>query len=43
MVISYIAGLVDDEDEETDDILEMVRGMLSGGPSNRDTQPLDDL
>jgi ATP-binding cassette subfamily F protein 3 len=42
-VVSYIAGLADDEDEDMDDIVEMVRGMLSGGPSSRDPKPLDDL
>lgn len=43
VVVSYIAGLVDDEDEEVDDIVEMTRGMLQAGPSNADNQSLDDL
>lgn len=43
MVVSYISGLVEDEDEEIDDIIEMTRGMLQAGPSSRDTKPLDDL
>lgn len=43
MVVSYISGLVDDEDEEVDDIVEMTRGMLQGGPSNADSNALDDL
>ena len=41
--MSYIAGLVDDEDEEVDDIVEMTRGMLQGGPSTEDSRRLDDL
>jgi ATP-binding cassette subfamily F protein 3 len=43
VVISYISGLVEDEDEEMDDIVEMTRGMLQAGPSNSDSKPLDDL
>lgn len=43
MVVSYIAGLVDDEDEEVDDIIEMTRGMLQSGPSSSDSKALDDL
>ena len=43
VVVSYIAGLVDDEDEEVDDIVEMTRGMLQAGPSKSDNQSLDDL
>jgi ATP-binding cassette subfamily F protein 3 len=43
VVVSYISGLVEDEDEEMDDIVEMTRGMLQAGPSNSDSKPLDDL
>jgi ATP-binding cassette subfamily F protein 3 len=43
VVVSYIAGLVDDEDEEVDDIVDMTRGMLEGGPSSSDSKVLDDL
>ena len=43
VVVSYISGLVDDEDEEVDDIVEMTRGLLQLGPSNSDNQNLDDL
>ena len=43
MVVSYIAGLVDDEDEEVEDILDMTRGMLQGGPSTSDSKSLDAL
>lgn len=43
VVVSYISGLVDDEDEEMDDIVEMTRGMLQLGPSNSDNQNLEDL
>jgi ATP-binding cassette subfamily F protein 3 len=43
VVVSYISGLVDDEDEEVDDIVEMTRGMLQLGPSNSDNQNLDEL
>ena len=43
VVVSYIAGLVEDEEEEVDDILEMTRGMLQGGPSNSDSRALDSL
>lgn len=43
MVVSYIAGLVEDEDEEVDDIVEMTRGMLENGPSSSDNKVLDDL
>lgn len=41
--MSYIAGLVDDEDEEVDDIVEMTRGMLEGGPSTSEPRPLEEL
>jgi ATP-binding cassette subfamily F protein 3 len=34
---------VDDEDEEVDDIVEMTRGMLQGGPSKSDSKSLDDF
>lgn len=43
VVVSYIAGLVDDEDEEVDDIVEMTRGMLQGGPSTEDSKRLDEF
>ncbi len=43
VVVSYIAGLVEDEDEEVDDIVEAARGMLQGGPSDKDMQVLDNL
>lgn len=43
MVVSYIAGLADDEDEEVDDIVEMTRGMLQAGPSSSDNKALDDF
>lgn len=43
LVVSYIAGLVDDEDEEVDDIVDMTRGMLQSGPSSSDSKALDDL
>ncbi|GFZ42543.1 Probable ATP-binding cassette sub-family F member 3 homolog [Saitozyma sp. JCM 24511] len=43
VVLSYIAGLVDDEEEEVDDIIEMTRGMLQSGPSQSDTKALDDF
>lgn len=43
VVVSYISGLVDDEDEEVDDIVEMTRGMLQLGPSNSDNKNLDEL
>jgi len=42
-VVSYIAGLVDDEDEEVDDIVNMTRGMLRGGPFKDGSNSLDDL
>ena len=42
-MVSYIAGLVDDEDEEVDDIVDMTRGMLQGGPSDGDVNSLDNL
>ncbi|ORX33245.1 P-loop containing nucleoside triphosphate hydrolase protein [Kockovaella imperatae] len=41
VVVSYIAGLVDDEDEEVEDILDMTRGMLQGGPSTSDSKALE--
>ncbi|ODN82206.1 hypothetical protein L202_02493 [Cryptococcus amylolentus CBS 6039] len=44
VVVSYIAGLVDDEEEEVEDIVDMTKGMLSGGPSSEDTtKNLDDF
>ena len=43
VVVSYIAGLVEDEDEEMDDIVDMTRGMLQGGPSTSDSKALDGL
>ncbi|WVQ76049.1 hypothetical protein IAR50_005685 [Cryptococcus sp. DSM 104548] len=44
VVVSYIAGLVDDEDEEVEDIVDMTKGMLSGGPSSEDnTKNLDEF
>ncbi|EIW66575.1 hypothetical protein TREMEDRAFT_70139 [Tremella mesenterica DSM 1558] len=43
VVVSYIAGLVEDEDEEVEDIVEMTRGMLQGGPSSQDSSSLDDF
>lgn len=43
MVVSYIAGLVDDEDEEVDDLVDMTKGMLAMGPSSSDTTVLDGL
>jgi ATP-binding cassette subfamily F protein 3 len=43
VVVSYIAGLVEDEDEEVDDIVDMTRGMLQGGPSTSDSKALDSL
>lgn len=43
VVVSYIAGLVEDEDEEVDDIVDMTRGMLQSGPSTSDSKALDNL
>lgn len=43
MVVKYISGLVDDEDEEVNDIVEMTRGMLQAGPSSSNNKVLDDL
>ncbi|WVQ83341.1 hypothetical protein IAT38_005480 [Cryptococcus sp. DSM 104549] len=43
VVVSYIAGLVDDEDEEVEDIVDMTRGMLGGGPSSGNSTALDDF
>lgn len=43
MVVSYISGLVDDEDEEVDDIVDMTRGMLQNGPSSSKNKELDSL
>ncbi|KAK4688400.1 ATP-binding cassette, subfamily F, member 3, partial [Tremellales sp. Uapishka_1] len=43
VVVSYIHGLVNDEDEEVDDILDSTRGMLQGGPSSSDTKALDEF
>jgi ATP-binding cassette subfamily F protein 3 len=43
VVVSYIAGLVEDEDEEVDDIVDMTKGMLASGPSSSDTKVLDEL
>ena len=43
MVVSYIAGLVDDEDEDVEDITDMVRGMLQAGPSKSHEPALNDL
>ena len=42
-VVHYIEGLIDDEEEEVDDIVDMTRGMLQGGPSIKADTPLDDL
>lgn len=42
--MSYISGLVEDEDEEVDDIVEMTKGMLQGGPStSSNARLLDEL
>lgn len=41
--MAYISGLVDDEDEEVEDIVEMTRGMLQGGPSSSNNKTLEDL
>lgn len=41
--MSYITGLVDDEDEEVDDIVEMTKGMLQSGPSSSQNTDLDGL
>jgi ATP-binding cassette subfamily F protein 3 len=43
VVVDYISGLVDDEDEEVDDIVEMTRGMLQVGPSSSNNKALDGL
>ncbi|KAL1406372.1 hypothetical protein Q8F55_008071 [Vanrija albida] len=43
VVVDYIEGLVEDEDEEVDDIVEMTRGMLQGGPSSSNNKSLDDF
>ncbi|KAI9632629.1 putative translational regulator GCN20-like ABC transporter protein [Dioszegia hungarica] len=43
VVVSYIAGLVDDEDEEMEDIVDMTRGMLSSGPSTSKNGDLDNF
>ncbi|KIR75361.1 ATP-binding cassette subfamily F member 3 [Cryptococcus deuterogattii R265] len=44
VVVSYIAGLVDDEDEEVEDIMDMTKGMLGGGPSSEDNgKAIDDF
>jgi ATP-binding cassette subfamily F protein 3 len=40
--VSYIAGLVDDEDEEMEDIVEMTRGMLQSPSTSKSTE-LDSL
>jgi hypothetical protein len=40
-VVSYIVGLLEDEEEDEKDILEMTKGMLEGGPDGDDK--LDDL
>lgn len=43
VVVSYISGLVEDEDEEVDDIVEMTRGMLQSGPSSSQNKDLEGL
>ncbi|WVR03646.1 hypothetical protein IAU60_000641 [Kwoniella sp. DSM 27419] len=44
VVVSYIAGLVEDEDEEVEDIVDMTRGMLDGvAGSSKDGELLDDF
>ncbi|WWC66737.1 uncharacterized protein I206_100642 [Kwoniella pini CBS 10737] len=44
VVVSYIAGLVEDEDEEVDDIVGMTRGMLDNiGEGSKDVKILDDF
>ncbi|WVW81988.1 hypothetical protein I302_103993 [Kwoniella bestiolae CBS 10118] len=44
VVVSYIAGLVDDEDEEVEDIVGMTRGMLDNiGEGSKDAKVLDDF
>lgn len=35
-VVSYIVGLLEDEDEEEAEIIDMSRGMLEGGPDGDD-------
>ncbi|WRT63872.1 uncharacterized protein IL334_000798 [Kwoniella shivajii] len=44
VVVSYISGLIEDEDEEVEDIVDMTRGMLdSPGESSKDGKALDDF
>ncbi|OCF36245.1 ATP-binding cassette, subfamily F, member 3 [Kwoniella heveanensis CBS 569] len=44
VVVSYIAGLVDDEDEEVEDIVDMTRGMLDGvAGGSKDGKILDEF
>ncbi|BEI85284.1 hypothetical protein CcaverHIS002_0506850 [Cutaneotrichosporon cavernicola] len=43
VVINYIAGLVDDVDEDVDDIVDQTRGMLQEGPSSSDNKVLNDF
>jgi len=38
-VVSYIVGLLEDEEEEEKEILEMTKGMLEGGPDGDDNLP----
>ena len=35
-VVSYIVGLLEDEEEDEKEILEMTKGMLEGGPDGDD-------
>lgn len=42
-VAAYISGLVEDEDEEADDIVEMTRGMLDDASLVDEPTKLDDL
>jgi hypothetical protein len=35
-VVSYIVGLLEDEEEDEGEIIEMSRGMLEGGPDGDD-------
>ena len=42
-MVSYISGLVEDEDEDVEEIVEMTRGMLQGGPVDSEPKMLDDL
>jgi ATP-binding cassette subfamily F protein 3 len=42
-VAAYISGLVEDEDEEVEDIVDMTRGMLDDSSLRTEPGKLDDL